>query len=100
MALGPLVMTTYSYRMHVLGFSGGPGLTQITRILDQRMALLWVRDNIRAFGRDPKQIMLCGHSVGGLSADYHAYAWPNDPITASIFSISGTVASVQAQHPT
>lgn len=63
------------------------------------MALEWVRDNIKAFGGDPKRIMLYGQSVGGLSADYHAFAWPSDPIAASIFSISGTAASVQAQTP-
>jgi carboxylesterase type B len=85
--------------MHVLGFSGAPGLTQNTGILDQRMALEWVRDNIQGFGGDPKRIMLYGQSVGGLSVDYHTYAWPNDPIAASIFTISGTAASVQAQSP-
>ncbi|OBT81642.1 hypothetical protein VE02_09653 [Pseudogymnoascus sp. 03VT05] len=94
---GEVVMVSINYRMHVFGFSGAPGLTQNTGILDQRMALEWVRDNIKAFGGDPKRIMLYGHSVGGLSADYHAYAWPDDPIAASIFSISGTAASVQAQ---
>lgn len=99
MALRSPILTFSSYRMHVLGFSGAPGLTQNTGILDQRTALEWVRDNIQGFGGDPKQIMLYGQSVGGLSVDYHAYAWPNDPIAASIFSISGTAASVQAQSP-
>ncbi|KFY13586.1 hypothetical protein V492_03148 [Pseudogymnoascus sp. VKM F-4246] len=94
---GEAVMVSINYRMHVLGFSGAPGLTQNTGILDQRMALEWVRDNIKAFGGDPKRIMLYGQSVGGLSADYHAYAWPDDPIAAGIFSMSGTAASVQAQ---
>ncbi|OBT70381.1 hypothetical protein VE03_00116 [Pseudogymnoascus sp. 23342-1-I1] len=96
---GGVVMVSINYRTNVFGFSGAPGLTQNTGILDQRMALEWVRDNIKAFGGDPKHIMLYGHSVGGLSADYHAYAWPEDPIAASIFSISGTAASVQAQTP-
>jgi carboxylesterase type B len=63
------------------------------------MALEWVRDNIKAFGGDPKRITIYGQSVGGLSVDYHTYAWPNDPIAASAMSISGTAASVRHNTP-
>lgn len=83
-----------SYRLSVFGFSGAPELTQNVAILDQRMALEWVRNNIAAFGGDPKNIMIYGQSAGGLSVDYHTYAWPNDPIAASVMSLSGTAASV------
>lgn len=70
-------------------------MTQNIGILDQRMALQWIRENIGHFGGDPARITITGQSVGGLSVDYHTYAWPQDPIAHAAMSISGTAASVQ-----
>lgn len=68
------VMVSINYRLgafgylhvaHVLGeayaASGNCGL------LDQLLALRWVRDNIAAFGGDPDQVVLMGQSAGGKS---------------------------------
>lgn len=38
--------------------------------------------------------MIYGQSAGGVSVDYHTYAWPNDPIASAAMSLSGTAASV------
>jgi carboxylesterase type B len=44
-------LTAGSYRVNIFGFPGAPGLAdQNLGLLDQRLAVEWVRDNIAAFG--------------------------------------------------
>ena len=54
-----------SYRVNVFGFPGLPGMAQNVGLLDQRLAIEWVRDNIAAFGGDPTRITIFGQSAGG-----------------------------------
>ncbi|KAI5755211.1 hypothetical protein M8J77_015027 [Diaphorina citri] len=90
-----LVVVSVNYRMNVFGFfsledaeaRGNLGL------LDQYLALLWVRENIPYFGGDGKSITLMGHSAGAASAVYHMVS----PKTAGLFHkviiMSGSVTS-------
>jgi cholinesterase len=58
---------------------------------DIRASVEWVRDNIAAFGGDPKRITIFGESAGGGAVDYYAFAWTEDPIVAGFIPQSGSV---------
>src|SRR5207249_9536934 len=71
---GDVVVVTINYRLGALGFlrlrelggddsaaSGNEGL------LDQIAALEWVRDEIAAFGGDPRNVTVFGESAGAIS---------------------------------
>ncbi|KFY51058.1 hypothetical protein V496_08974 [Pseudogymnoascus sp. VKM F-4515 (FW-2607)] len=87
-----VVLVTFNYRVNIFGFPGAPGYQKNLGILDQRLAIEWVRDNIRAFGGDPKRISLFGQSAGGASIDIHSFAYADDPIAAGLIMESGTTS--------
>src|SRR5436190_14586297 len=81
--LGIHLLTKPSYRLNVFGFPGNPSIPNLNLgLLDQRMAIEWVRDNIAAFGGDPSRITIFGQSAGSASVDYYSYAYTSDPIVA------------------
>jgi len=69
-----VVVVTINYRLSIFGFFAHPGLTQESPhhasgnygLMDQILALHWVRDNIAAFGGDPNNITVFGQSAGSL----------------------------------
>ncbi|WP_328966851.1 carboxylesterase/lipase family protein [Streptomyces sp. NBC_00239] len=67
---GDLVAVTVNYRLGPLGYLyfGEDDAGGNFWLTDQRAALQWVRDNIAAFGGDPDNITVAGHSGGALSA--------------------------------
>lgn len=80
-----------SYRINIFGFPNAPGLPdENLGLLDQRLAVEWVRDNIAAFGGDPSRITLFGESAGAGSVDLYSYAWVDDPIVNGFIAQSGT----------
>lgn len=64
-AASGLVEVTVNYRLGALGFLHlNDGSPDNRGLLDQIAALEWVRDNISAFGGDPKQVTFAGRSAG------------------------------------
>ena len=88
-----------SYRINILGFPGSPTSPNNLGLLDQRLALEWIRDNIGSFGGDSSRITLFGQSAGGAPVDYHSYKWKGyEQIAAGYISESGTVFSWSFSH--
>jgi para-nitrobenzyl esterase len=80
-ASGDVVVVTLNYRLGSLGFLSVPelGLTGNYGILDQRMALRWVAENIAAFGGDPRKVTIFGESAGAMSVGLHLFSIPSQP---------------------
>ncbi|KAJ4350606.1 hypothetical protein N0V95_004610 [Ascochyta clinopodiicola] len=86
------IVVTINYRLNIFGYPNARGLQeQNLGILDQRLALEWVRDNIAAFGGDSSRIMQWGQSAGSISTDIHTFAYSEDPIASSYFLQSASL---------
>lgn len=70
-----VVTVTLNYRLGRAGWFAHPALTKEGPtgnygMMDQIAALQWVRDNIAAFGGDPRNVTIFGESAGGISVLY------------------------------
>jgi para-nitrobenzyl esterase len=82
------VIVTLNYRLGPLGFFALDELEDEDHravgnygMMDQRLALLWVRENIASFGGDPNRVTIFGESAGAFSVCYHLVS----PASASLF---------------
>jgi len=68
-----VVVVTLNYRLGSLGFLAHPALNDAAGhsgnygVMDQTLALKWVKDNINAFGGDSSNITVAGQSAGAAS---------------------------------
>ncbi len=60
-----VVVVTFNYRVGFEGFGWVEPAPANRGLLDQVAALTWVRDNIAAFGGDPRRVTVFGQSAGG-----------------------------------
>lgn len=67
----PVVFAAVNYRVGGFGFLGGKEVlaegSANLGLLDQRLGMQWVADNIAAFGGDPDKVTLWGESAGAIS---------------------------------
>ncbi|KAJ8123636.1 hypothetical protein ONZ43_g461 [Nemania bipapillata] len=67
----PFVFVAVNYRVGGFGFMPGKEIladgAANLGLLDQRMGLEWVQDNIAAFGGDPTKVTIWGESAGAIS---------------------------------
>ncbi len=65
LAAAGVVQVSITYRLGILGYQSIEDIAPANLgLLDQMAALRWVRENISAFGGDPKQVTLSGTSAG------------------------------------
>ncbi|MEW2352292.1 carboxylesterase family protein [Spirillospora sp. NPDC029432] len=83
LAAGGAVVVSMNYRLGVTGFLTHPSLKESGGLAldDQRAALRWVRQNIGAFGGDPRNVTIMGESGGGFSVCGHLAS----PASAGLF---------------
>ncbi|XP_022085471.1 cholinesterase 1-like isoform X1 [Acanthaster planci] len=72
-SVGDVIAVTLNYRLGALGFlsTNDDVIPGNMGLLDQRLALEWVRDNIKAFGGDPARVAIFGESAGAGSIGVH-----------------------------
>lgn len=67
----PIIFVTVNYRIGGFGFLPGAEVladgSANLGLLDQRLGLQWVADNIAAFGGDPDKVTIWGESAGAIS---------------------------------
>lgn len=103
MAQKGIVAVTVNYRLHIFGFFAHPELSAESPyqasgnygLLDQQMALQWVRENIPAFGGDPERVTIAGESAGSISVSYQMASPLSKDLIAGAIGESGA-----GIHPT
>ncbi|XP_056311120.1 crystal protein [Danio aesculapii] len=79
------VLVSIAYRLGAFGFlvSGkDPKLAAVGNygILDQQAALIWVQQNIAAFGGDPSRVTIFGESAGAQAVSLHLMIQSSKPL--------------------
>src|SRR5947209_243481 len=102
-----VVAVTVNYRLGVFGFLAHPELTKESphhasgnyALLDQAAALRWVRDNIAAFGGDPRRVTIAGESAGSVSVSAQMASPLSRDLIAGAIGESGSIMATLAAVP-
>jgi acetylcholinesterase len=91
-AISDFILVTFNYRLGPFGFMYLPevGITGNMALLDQKLALQWVQDNIAKFNGDPKRVTIGGSSAGAWSIGFHLVHKPSWPLFTNAILLSGS----------
>ncbi|XP_046569251.1 LOW QUALITY PROTEIN: cholinesterase 1-like [Haliotis rubra] len=78
-----VIVVSINYRLGPLGFSylGPDTIPGNMGLMDQRLALQWVKDNVANFGGDPTRVTIFGESAGGVCVGLHLVS----PLSRDLF---------------
>jgi para-nitrobenzyl esterase len=107
MARKGIVAVTVNYRLGVFGFFAHPELTKESPqrasgnygLLDQHAALRWVRENIAAFGGDPRRVTIAGESAGSISVSAQMASPLSKSLLAGAIGESGSILGALSAVP-
>src|SRR5262245_10828172 len=107
MAKKGVVAITVNYRLGVFGFFAHPELTKESPhhasgnygLLDQHVALRWVRRNIAAFGGDPDRVTIAGESAGSISVSAQMASPLSKGLIAGAIGESGSLMGTLSPVP-
>jgi len=102
MARKGIVAITVNYRLNIFGFFSHPELTAESTphcsgnygYLDQHAALVWVRDNIAAFGGDSDRLTIAGESAGSMSVNAQMVSPLSKNLIAGAIGASGGLGAL------
>lgn len=94
-----IVLVTINYRVNFMGFidfakvPGGEAFPDAPYLglLDQQLALRWVKENIAGFGGDPENVTIFGESAGGGSVSCHLVMPGSKDLFRRAIVMSGTL---------
>jgi carboxylesterase type B len=93
-----------NYRVDVWGFLSSPEMIAEKNtnagLMDQRMALAWIQENIHQFGGDPKRVTVWGVSAGAQSIGLHLHSFGgrNDGLYHGAIMESGSPVGTALQE--
>ncbi len=107
MAQKGIVALTVNYRVGVFGLLAHPELSKESPhhvsgnygLLDQSAALNWVKQNIAAFGGDPRKITIAGESAGSISVSAQMASPLSKHIIAGAIGESGSLLGALPPAP-
>jgi len=107
MARKGIVAVNVNYRVSIFGFFSHPDLTKESPhhasgnygLLDQNAALRWVKQNIEAFGGDPKRITIAGESAGSVSVSAQMASPLSKNLIAGAIGESGSLLGTLPAMP-
>ncbi|KAF8207069.1 alpha/beta-hydrolase [Mycena galopus ATCC 62051] len=79
----PIIFVATNYRVNTFGFLASATVAPEdlnAGLLDQRLAMMFVQENIRAFGGDPSKVTIWGQSAGAGSVETHFLFPPIQPL--------------------
>ncbi|KAK3995336.1 acetylcholinesterase [Cladorrhinum sp. PSN332] len=83
------IVVAFNFRLHIFGFPGSPAASINAGLMDLRLVVEWLKDNIKGFGGDPNRMILYGQSSGNDMVLRYSYANPKKPIVKGFIGTSG-----------